>query len=681
MSRRPDRPRVRVPRPQTSPPVVRYHRSVRPLWALMAVVLLLGTVLAGRLVHLQALNHEEIAVEAAEVSTRTVVEPALRGRILAADGSPLAANDPVAVVTVEPETLMEAEDEGRALIEAVAAELDLPVKALWGRTRVCGTEGAPPVPSCFSGSPYQPIPIAFGVDPVEALSVLERPERFPGIAVDTTPVRSYPAAEVNAAHVLGYLGRPTQEEVSAREDLTALELVGRSGLEASYDAALRGTSGETTVTVDPRGVVTGRVDHRDPVNGHDVLTHLDAGVQGAVERVLEKTVQSSREDGWPARSAAAVVLDVRTGGVVAAASYPTYDPDIWTTGVTQAEYDDLTGEESGAPLVNRVVGETFPPASTFKAVSLPAALESGVDPTEEYACPGSVSIGGRRFTNFESQAHGALSVQEIMEVSCDTVFYNWAYDEWREQGGLSQESDLTDPWVIASEEFGLGQRTGIDLPGEATGTIPGREWKRAFWEATREDSCARAEAGYPEETDRERREFLEQLARENCTDGWQYRAGDAVNFSIGQGDLAATPLQIATIYAAVANGGTLWEPQVADQVRTPEGEVVKDLEPVAAGDIGLDEETLEIVRSGLEGVNTVGTGAGAFATFDLSAYPVAGKTGSAESFGESSTAWYASYGPTTDPQYAVVVVVEEGGFGGEVAAPAARQIWDVLARQ
>lgn len=679
MTRRGGREQIRVPRPQTSPLAARRRRSLRPLWGLVVVALLLGTVLVGRLVDLQVINHTELAVAAAEVSTREISEPALRGRILASDGTALVANDPTAVVTIDPETVLASDDEGRALIESVAASLDLPVESLWGRTRVCGSEGAPPAPSCFSGSPYQPIPIAFDVDPVSALAILERPEAFPGVAIDTRPVRAYLAGSVNAAHLLGYLGRPTQPEVDADEQLTAQDLVGRAGLESSYDAVLRGAPGLTTVTVDPRGVVTGALDHSDPVSGHDLVTHLDADLQAEVERTLVSTVNISRARGWPAESAAAVVLDVRTGGVVAAASLPTYDPSVWTTGVTQEQYDELTSDAAGQPLRNRVVGETFPPASTFKAVSLPAALDSGVDPDREYACPASVNIGGREFRNFESQAHGNLTLQQIMEVSCDTAFYGWAYDEWRRQGGLEQDSDLTDPWVIAAEDFGLGRPTGVDLPGEAVGRVPSREWKRAYWEATREETCARADSGYPEEADQERREFLEQLARENCVDGWQYRPGDAVNFSIGQGDVAVTPLQMGVIYAAIANGGTLWEPQVVDEIRTPAGTLVEDVEPMAAGDIGVSQEVLEIVRSGLEGVNTVGTGAAAFATFDLEAYPVAGKTGSAESLGQKSTAWYASYGPTTAPEYAVVVVVEQGGFGGEIAAPAARRIWEALA--
>lgn len=672
-SRPAPRTAIRVPRPQTSPARVRRRRTVAPVWSLVMVVVVLMGILLGRLTQLQLFQQEELAAEAAMVTTREVSTPALRGRILTADGAPLVANTPTTVVTVEPRALLEADDEGRALIERTAHALDLPVDALWGRTRLCGTAEAPAPPFCFSASPYQPIPLAYGVDPRTAIGVLERPGDFPGIGVQSLPVRSYPSEEVNAAHLLGYLGRPTQQEVAAG-DTQAEDLLGRAGLEQAYDAVLRGTPGRTTVSVDPRGVVTGELGHTAPVPGNDVVTHLDQRVQSEVERVLDDTVRAAREEGWPADSAAAVVLDVLTGGVVAAASWPTYDPSIWTSGLTQAQYDALTDPDRGEPLLNRVVGQTFPPASTLKVVTLPAAVAGGVDLDGEYACPSSVTIAGRRFANFESLAHGRIDLPRIMEVSCDTTFYRWAYDEWLELGGLAQDSDTADPYVMTAQEFGLGRRTGVDLPGEAAGLVPGREWKRASWEATRAQTCARAETGYPEEPDRERRDFLEQLAEEGCVDGWQYRPGDAVNFSIGQGDVAVTPLQMAVVYAAVANGGTLWQPQVAAEIRTPAGDLVEAIEPVETGTVTLDPRALQVVGQGLEGVNVDGTAAAAFAGWDP-AYPIAGKTGSAESFGQRSTAWYASYGPVPDPRYAVVVVVEQGGFGGEVAAPAARQIW------
>ncbi|MGD8150215.1 penicillin-binding protein 2 [Ornithinimicrobium sp. Y1694] len=669
-------------RPQVTPPRVRNRLATGPMWALVLSVVLLGTLLLGQLGQLQLAQHEEMAAAAAEVSTREISTPALRGRILAADGTPLAANAPSTVITIDPVAVMESEDDGRAVIEDVAAALDLPVEQLWGRTRLCGTADAPPVPACFSGSPYEPIPLAYDIDPVAALAVLERPEAYPGIAVSTIPIRAYPAQAgqgVNAAHLLGYLGRPTQEEVDASAGLIdPQDKLGRAGLEQVYDSRLRGIPGTTTVTVDPRGAVTGQLSRTDPVAGQDVRTHLDVDVQRAAEQAIADAVEAGREMGNPARSAAAIVLRPDSGAVLASASWPTYDPDIWTRGISQAEYDALLDPEQGQALVNRVVAQTYPPASTFKVVSLPAALQTGIDPDATYPCPGAVTIAGQRFTNHESEEHGDLDLTEIMEVSCDTTFYRWAYDQWGDLGGIAQTSDDGDRFIAVARGFGLGQRTGIDLTAESAGLVPSRAWKREYWEATREETCRRAEEGYPEIEDEDRREFLEQLAEENCLDGWQWRPGDAVNFSIGQGDVQVTPVQVAMVYAAIANGGRLWQPELAAAVQHQDGTVVEEFEPDSLGSVALTDEALSIVRAGLDGVNTEGTGAAAFARWPHTAYPISGKTGSAEAFGQIATSWYASYGPTTDPRYVVVVIVEEGGLGGEVAAPAARAIWEVL---
>lgn len=653
--------------------------AVGPLWALAVVVLVLGGVLTGRLVQWQVLEQPELSAQAGAGSTREVATTALRGRILAADGTPLVDNAPSTVLTLDPAVIVARQDEGREVVEAVAGALDLPVEELWGRTRVCGTPGAPPAPSCFSGSPYQPVPIAYDVDPEAALAVLEQPRAFPGVALQTSPVREHVDGGPSAAQVLGYLGRPGAEEVAAGDGaIGAQDLVGRAGLEAVYDDRLRGVPGRTTVAVDPRGVVTEELQRTPPQAGADLLTHLDPEVQAAVEEVLADTVAGARAEDYPADSAAAVVLEVDTGGVVASASWPTYDPDVWAAGVTEAQLAELTDPAGGRPLRDRTVAETFPPASTFKPISLAAAAQNGIDLGADYACPGSLTLSGQTFRNFGSVAYGEIDPQRALEVSCDTVFYRWAHESWVDLGGVRQREDLRDPYVLLSQDFGLGRPTGVDLPAEAAGLVPGREWKQESWEATGEDSCARAESGYPEEADAERRAFLEQLAQENCTEGYQYRPGDAVNFSIGQGGLAATPMQMAVAYAAIANGGTVWTPQVAAGFAAPDGEVQDRIEPVAAGEVFLEDRTWQVIRDGLQGVNEWGTGAPAFAGFDLAAYPVAGKTGSAEALGRRSTGWYASYGPTTDPEYAVVVVVEQGGLGGEVAAPAARRIWDVL---
>lgn len=680
--RRPDRrPPVRVPRPGLTPPRVRRQLSTRPLWGVVVVVLLLGVVLAGRLGQLQLSQHEELAAQAAEVSTRTVHTPALRGRILASDGTPLVVNAPTSVVTVDPELLLEDPEQVRGLLAGVAEVLGVSAEDLFGRTRLCGTADAPPAPACFSGSPYEPVPVAFGVDPVRALAVLERPEDFPGVGVRTVPVRDYPAPQgVNLAHVLGYLGRPTQEEVDRPEGgVGPQDLLGRAGLEAVYDEALRGSPGATTVTVDPRGLVTGRRGSTDPQPGADLRTSLDVGIQAATEQALLDAVRAARRAGAPAPSGAAVVLRPDDGAVVAATSFPTYDPGIWTSGVGQREYDRLLDPERGQPLVSRLVAQTFPPASTFKVVTLPAALQTGIDPEGEYPCPGAVSIAGQRFTNYESEEHGELDLPGILAVSCDTSFYRWAYDAWRDQGGVGQASDDGDRFLAVARGFGLGRPTGVDLPAEVAGHLPSRAWKRDYWEATREASCERAGTGYPEVEDEERREFLEQLARENCVDGWQWRPGDAVNFSIGQGDVATTPLQVATVYAAIANGGRLWAPRVGAALERPDGTVVEEVQPVDQGRVALDDTTLDLVREGLAEVMTEGTAAGAFAGWPHEDLPLAGKTGSAEVFGADwATSWFASYGPTTDPEHVVVVLVEQAGLGADVAAPAARAIWEAI---
>ncbi|MGB7449893.1 MAG: penicillin-binding transpeptidase domain-containing protein [Ornithinimicrobium sp.] len=657
----------------------RRNVSIGPTWALIAVVVALGGILIARLVQWQVVEQADLTRQAGEANTREVLEPALRGRILDAAGDPLAANAASTVVTVDPTVLAEATDEGRGLLAGVARNLGLDPEVVWGRTRVCGTEGAPAAPGCFSGSPFQPVVIARDVAPVDALSLVERPEDYPGVAVQSWPVRDYPAEDVNAAHLLGYLGRPSQDEVDGADPPLAPEdLVGRAGLEATYDTDLRGQPQRTLLSVDPRGIVTGQISQQPAVPGRDLRTHIDAEVQARTESVLRSAVRQARAAGRPARAAAGLVMRVDSGAVVAAASWPTYDPAIWTAGIAQSDYDDLVDPSGGEPLVNRLLGETYPPASTFKAFSLQAALASGVDPSREYACPGAVSIAGTRFTNFESRAYGRLDLQRILEVSCDTVFYRWAFDTWKDLGGLSAQRDLRDPYILLAEDAGFGRRTDIDLPGEVAGTVPGRQTKREQWRATRDQICARAESGYPEVKDPSRRAFLRRSARENCADGWQYRAGDAVNFAIGQGDLAVTPLQLGTAYAAVANGGTLWTPQLAAGTQRTDGTAVQEFAAEPRGTVFWDERALQVVRRGLLGVNANGTGASAFAGFDLDSYPVAGKTGSAEALGARSTAWYVSYGPAPKPEYVVVVLVEEGGIGGEVAAPAAREIWETL---
>ncbi len=666
------------------PGVTRRPRQVR-LWVFVVLVVTLMGTLFGRLTVVQIGEHDGYVRAARQVNTRVIVQPAVRGRILDAARKPLADNTSAAFVTVERSVLLAAKDGGRALIGRVATLLRMPFVQLWSKTYLCGTTGAPRAPRCFNGSPYQPIPIAQGVDPGRALSLLEQPENFPGIGVGAQPVRHYPHLDgLQASHVLGYLDRATVADVKrAAGQIADTDLVGRSGLEAQYDTVLRGVSGRTTVSIDPRSVVTGQISATDAVPGEDVITHLSAPIQAASEKALADAIAGARSRGWRADSGAAVVMDVTNGAVVAAASYPSYRAEVWTGGISEANLLALTDPKAGTPLVSRLTSSVFSPASTFKVISLPAAVNAGNSLSGTYNCGASFRVGNRDFHNYESTAHGVINLHTALVISCDTIFYQFAYRSWLSQGGLAAKTDARDPFVAMAKDYGLGVRTGIDLPGETAGRIPDRGWKQQNWDDTRVDTCARARTGYPDVagTDPARAVYLKALAVENCQTGFQFRAGDAANFAIGQGDVAVTPLQMASVYAAIANGGTLWTPQVAAAFAKPDGTLVRTIEPRAHGQVALSPRILAFLHSALRGVVTDGTAKAAFAGFPLASYPIAGKTGTAEVFGKQTTSWFVSYAPANKPKYAVVVVVSQAGTGAETSAPAVRTIYDAIRLQ
>ena len=647
------------------------------LLAVAALVVLTFATLVGRLGQVQLVGHEDFAAQAATLDARTIVLPALRGRILDREGRPLADNRVSTVVTLERRVIAERPDRGAAEVREVAAVLGLPADDLVGRTWLCGEDGAPPPPACWAGSPQVPVPLAEDVDPVKALSLVEQPERFPGVGVESRPVRFYPRPlGASAAQAIGYLGQVVPTEMTATSGLVAEDLVGRAGLEQQYDEALRGRAGRTVVSVDPRGLVTGVVSRTEPVPGRDLVTSLDVTVQAAAEKALATQMAKARTRGWPADTGAVVVLDPRTGAVAALASAPAYDLSVWTGGISQADYAGLTAPGSRAPLLSRAIGVELAPASTLKPASLVATVRAGNPLDGSYGCPASYVIGNRAFHNHETRSRGRISLAEAIRVSCDTVFYKVAYDAWRAQGGLAARTDAHDPFVTVTKGLGLGARTGVDLPGESSGRIPDRQWKRAVWEATRAESCRRARTGYPDVRDPEHAGYLRQVAVENCESGFQVRAGDAANFSIGQGDVTVTPLQMAVMYAVFANGGTVPTPRVGAALVDP---VTGRSEEVAAGPrrrAPVPAEVGAYVRGALRDVVTGGSVRRTFG--GMPGWPVAGKTGTAEVEGKRDTSWFVSYAPANRPKWVVAVVVTQGGPGAQTAAPVARAVHQTL---
>lgn len=658
--------------------------NLRLLVLAVLVASLLGT-LVIRTFYLQVMTGETYRAAAEDNTVREVVEPAVRGLVLDQAGRPLVSNRTSVVVTVDRQTLKKEKDEGVEVIDRLAKILDMPAGKITERLANCGTEGAKPPPICWNGSNYQPIPVATDVDTQTALTIMERRSDFPGISAKLQAVREYPSPfNVNAAHLLGYLGPVTEEQIQAQGDsqevdrLRITDVVGRTGLEREYDAELRGSPGITALAVDTAGQVTGTLASKPPTAGDYVVTSLDAHLQSVVERQLVAAVERARNQGYPGKSGAAVVVDVRTGQVLAMASYPTYDPSIWIGGVTKKQYQDLIGSEA---LSSNAYQGLFAPGSTFKVISTAAAGKEGYSLYGDYACPSQVKVGGQTFRNFESSAYGRISLQRAIEVSCNTVFYGLAERMWLAAGGPEADRESADPVAETAKLFGLGSATGIDLPGEAVGRVSSRAFKADNWEAMKDTWCANASAGYPEtrKTDPKLADYYTALDKENCTDGYQWRAGDALNAVIGQGDTAVTPLQMAMVYAAVANGGKLYQPQVAKAIVSASGEVVKEFQPVLKSQVTVPKTTMTFLRRTLPGVTTNGSGETPFQGFPLDQIPVASKTGSAQVTGSDvSTSWFASYAPADKPRYAVVMMVTEGGTGSKTSGPSVRRIYESL---
>jgi penicillin-binding protein 2 len=660
------------------------------LVVLEVLVLSLLVTLLGRLWYLQVLAGDQYQQAAADNRIREIVTPAVRGQILDSSGRPLVRNRTALVVSVSRTELLKQPDDGRAVLRRLARVIKMPYGEIAKRVRLCGPGVSKP---CHSGSPYQPIPVTDRADTKMALQIMERREEFPGVTAELQAVREFPEpAGANAAHMLGYLSPVTEEELAAQEErarrkgtetvVKGTDLVGRSGLERMYDGYLRGRSGVQQLSVDHLGRVTGVVDERDQVPGSYLVTSIDGKVQALAERALRGAIHQARTKGdrnkggrrYKADSGAVVVLDHQTGRIVAMASYPTYDPSIWVGGISLRDYQSITNEKNNYPNLSRATQGEFAPASTFKVISTSAAAEHGFSLRGTYPCTSSFQVGNREFTNYESQAHGSITFRQALEVSCDTVFYRIGYQMWLRDGGNSPKRKPADPIVTMAKAWGLGSPTGVDLPSESDGRIADRAWKKHYWAATKDENCKRGKTGYPEvaNEDPDRARFLEQLARENCADGYKFRAGDAVNFAIGQGDTTVTPLQMAAVYGAVANGGTLWSPRIGKAVIRPDGTLVRELKPKVRAKVPVEKRVLDYIRSALYGVTVEGTGRGPFAGFPLDTHPVASKTGTGEVYGKQTTSWFASF----DKRYSIVMMVSQGGTGSGTSGPFVRQIYE-----
>jgi penicillin-binding protein 2 len=665
------------------------------------VAVLLFAVLFFRLWVLQVLDVQAFQAQATENRERTVEVPAPRGMILDRKGRPLVRNRPGDRITFDmsanaelaracgrrPFTVIDSRPDetitrrrGRAMAKAIDA---LPTKkAQKRRARRIAEQRQQPTVRVWAGCAARsdvlqrlarltktPIgdfedAIHFGLirSPIEPVTLLtdaprelvfflkEHGRAFQGVRIQHGSVRYYPAQQT-AAHLFGELTQISAAQLDNKDEYPgakAGDVVGVGGVEGQYDRFLRGRDGELRLRVNAAGNPEGQVFVSQPTEpGANVRLTIDLDLQKAAEDALKEAVARSQVPGDQRLSAdggAIVALDVKTGAILALASFPSFNPNLLQGKTAEKERLRL-GDKKGigriAPLFNRAVSGLYPPGSTFKPVTAIAAAQSHlVSPGDMLQCKGSLVVDGQRYNNFEPYVNTALDMRTALAQSCDTYFYQLGkrlYDATPRDGSREPQAE----W---GRNLGFGKLTKIDISGESAGVLPDIAYKRET---------------YPGDLINNR-----------------WTSGDAVLSSIGQGDVQVTPLQIASLYAAIANGGTLVRPHLGEVVERPDGTTLRDLRKdfKPRGVVKIDPLLLSSIRAGLLSAthDDIGTADAVYRSFDP---PVAGKTGTAQKAGKRDFAWFAGYAPADNPEIAVVALVEQGGFGGDIAAPAAGMVF------
>jgi penicillin-binding protein 2 len=651
-------------------------RSRRRLFGLYALTLAAVVVLGGRLWYLQVLDTTQYKALASVNQTRQIVVPAVRGGITDDTGTPFVRNETEMVVSVNMLDLQQhTTDNGAAVLKKLAPLLHLSDKTLTEKVRLC-TKGVPQ--PCWTGSPYQPVPVAENVSDATALQIMEEPKVFIGVTASLQPVTDYPMPDgANPAQVLGYLQPITQSEMAAdhipETGFAGDDLVGQAGLEAQYNTELTGKPGNQTVSVNAAGDVLNTVGGTPAQTGDTLVTSINAKVQADAQQALNAAIERSRASGNSVNQGAAVV-ETTSGRIVAMASYPNYNPSVWTNGISQSEFNYLFGTASGDPVMNWASQGQYAPGSTFKITSTAAAVANGFSLNGTYNCPASFSIGGQSFANDGEPSLGPISFRTALIQSCDTVYYEVAYQMWQTDDNkanfqLNPHAPIQ-KMQQAELDWGFGNYTGIDLPEEASGTIPTRQWLYNYYEDNAhkgENWCKNGKANGS---------YVQQIEYDDCQSGYVWGPGQAVIAAIGQGYVTSTPLQLTNAYTALADGGKLYSPRIGEALVSASGKLVQKINPPVIRKVDASSETLAYMRSALAGVVTQGTAAGAFGGFPLNQVCVAGKTGTAQVEGGKSTSVFASFAPCNNPQFVVIVMLPNSGYGADAAAPAVRAIWD-----
>jgi penicillin-binding protein 2 len=504
--------------------------------------------------------------------------------------------------------------------------------------------------------PYSNVTIRTAVNRNAFNYIRERREEFPGVEVEKQYLRDYPHDELGA-QLFGTTREISPDELKLKRyrGVEPGTRIGADGIEESYDEYLRGTDGFTRVVINALGSRDDRrlMSRREPKQGKRLRITLDLKLQRAANGALARAVGAASQNG--AKAGAFVAMDPRNGEVLALGSYPSFDANEFAKPISQARYNALSSEDLGAPLFNRAIAATYPTGSTFKPVTAMAALEEGViTPATPIVDDGEFELGDRVFKNAKDAVFGTLTLPAALTVSSDVFFYTLGA-EMNGRGPVLQE------WA---KRLGVGRRTGIDIPGEFAGLVPDSKWRNEGYKEYRR--CAKKANVTPGTT-----EAL--FACGGIEREWS--GGDNVNLAVGQGDLQATPLQMATAYSTIISGGKVVRPHLGMQVEDGNGVMLEEIRTPARRRVSFDQSNRDAIMAGLHGAATAdgGTSSDVFADFPYRDM-LYGKTGTAERAPNPDQSWYVCYVDHPTKPIVVVTTIERGGFGAETAAPAARLI-------
>ena len=624
-------------------------------FALFAIVFL-------RLWYLQVLTGDDLRKEALDNRVRKVAVPAPRGAILDRDGNEIVTNRVATVVQLDPRripaahrdaalewghqmTLREARPQGHrgepAPIPPAPPELEPRLQRLGAVIGMSARSINERIVQQLAITPYANIRVRVDVPQTMRNYLLERRAQFPGVTVQQVYLRRYKEG-TTAAQLLGTTGEidPKELKETRYRGVASGAVVGKDGIEWAYDSYLRGAPGVQSITIDASGRPKSQRIARDPRAGDQLRTSLDLSLQQTGQRALARVIQ-----GGPGTAGGFVAMDPRNGQILAMASYPTFKPSILSKPISQQRFDSLFGEQAGSPLFNRAIAGGYPTGSTFKPITALAALDKGlITPDTPINDPGFLKISPTQtLHNARNAVNGTISLRRALQVSSDVFFYTLG----RDANGLKGQAIQS--WA---RDLGLGHRTGVDLPGEIKGTIPDRAWRARV--ARAEEAC-------------ERKRKVKSCG---ISDKRPWSLGDNVNLAVGQGDVQATPLQMAVAYSTLQNGGKVVRPHLGVAVEDDGGSELRRIKVPAARHVKIDPGNRQAVLDGLHMATMgAGTSAGVFSDWNQDSFPLFGKTGTAERYGHGDQSWYVAFVQHRSRPIVIATTVEDGGFGAEAAAP------------